>query len=249
MSGKMIEIGSRIVRHSRKGLLGVLAVAGMCMMRPAAASGQLIESFENTLDGWTFNPSYNTQNFSSQFSTTTGVTNGSYSLEIDSTATNVSSRTTVATGFNYAALLVSPRSAALAALLANSTAVSIDFFAPSGALGYGPQIDLDIDDGSGVPGGTGFTSTDGYSYPTPANGLEVTQTYTLSAALRAELAVDAASTGVNLVIQAGSGAATAPSIPELYIDNIVAVAPVPEPATLGLLAAGASALLMRRRRA
>jgi PEP-CTERM motif len=245
MSGKMIEIGSRIVRHSRKGLLGVLAIAGMCMMRPAAASGQLIESFENTLDGWTFNPSYNTQNYTSTFSTTTGVTNGSDALQINS---GPSSRTQILSGFNYGALLTSPRTAGLAATLANASAVTIDFFAPSGALGYGPQIDLDIDDGSGVVGGTGFTSTDGYSYPTPTNGVEVTQTYPISAALRAELAIDAASTGVNLVIQAGSGTPTNATSPVLYIDNIVAV-PVPEPASLGLLALGASSLMMRRRKA
>jgi hypothetical protein len=244
MSGKLVDLSTKVMR-SRKGMIGALAVAGLCMMRPAAASAQLIESFENTLDGWTFNPTYNNQNFTSTFSTTTGVTNGSYALQVDSGTT---SRTQTLNGFNYAALLVSPRSAALAATLANASSVSIDFYIPSGSLGYGPQIDLDIDDGSGVVGGTGFTSTDGYAYPSPANGVEVTQTYPISATLRSELAVDAASTGVNLVLQVGSGTPSAAQIPVLYIDNIVANQ-VPEPASLGLLGAGASALLMRRRKA
>src|ERR1700722_9185355 len=105
MSGKMFESGSRFVKLSRRGVLGVLAVAGLCMMRPAAASAQLIESFEGTLDGWTFNPSFNTQNYTSTFSSTNGVTNGTESLEIDS---GVVSRTPpeVLAGFNYGNLLI-----------------------------------------------------------------------------------------------------------------------------------------------
>jgi hypothetical protein len=246
MSGKMIEIvGSRIVRHSRKGLLGVLAVAGMCMMRPAAASGQLIESFENTLDGWTFNPSYNTQNYTQTFSTTTGVTVGSYALQINS---GVSSRTQLLSGFDYGNLLLSPRSAGLAATLSGASALDIDVFAPSGALGYGPQIDVDVDDGGGVAGGTGYLSLDGYGYPSPANGTEVTMVFPITPAQDAELALDAASTGVDIVMQPGSGTPTGAQIPVLYIDNIQAV-PVPEPASLGLLALGASSLMMRRRKA
>jgi hypothetical protein len=243
MSGKMIEIGSRIVRHSRKGLLGVLAIAGMCMMRPAAASGQLIESFENTLDGWTFNPSYNPQNYTQTFNSSTGVTNGTSSLEIDS---GPSSRTQILAGFNYGTVLVSPRSAGLAALLSTSRQIAFDVFAPSGALGYGPQIQIGIDDGGGVVGGTGYSQLT--SYVTPANGTEVTMTASISPAQNAELLADAASTGENIFFQIGSGTPTAAQIPVLYMDNIRAI-PVPEPASLGLLALGASSLLMRRRKA
>jgi hypothetical protein len=243
MSGKMFETGS-LLRHSRKGVLGALAVAGLCMMRPVAASGQVeIESFENTLDGWNFNPTYNSQQYVSTFSTTTGVTNGSYALQMNSGAT-----ARVLNGFDYGNLLVSPRTPLLAAELAVATSLSVDYFAPSGALGYGPQIDLDIDDGGLVPGGTGYTSLDGFSYPTPATGVEVTVTYPISAAVRSELLLDAASlTGEDIVLQVGSGTPAGVNLPVLYVDNIQTQ--VPEPASLSLLALGAGSLLIRRRKA
>jgi len=245
MSGKMLEIGSRIVRHSRRGLLGVIAIAGLCMMRPATASGQLIESFENTMDGWTFNPSWNVQQFTQTFSTTTGVTDGSYSLEIDSGAI---ARTL--NGFNYGNALVGPNSVAMTTLLSNSSAVTIDFFAPSGALGYGPQVDLDVNGGPTF----GYQSLDGYGYPSFANGVEVTMTFPITPAQQSQLGLDAiGGYGSDLVLQLGSGKPTATSIPVLYIDNIQAIPGpppvVPEPATLGILGAAAGALMIRRRKA
>ncbi len=116
MSRNLFESGSRFVKYSRRGVLGVMALAGLCMMRPATASAQLIESFEGTLDGWTFNAS--NQNFTSTYSTTTGVTNGTQSLEIDS---GTSDRTHTLSGFGYGDLMTSPRTAGLAALMAGST--------------------------------------------------------------------------------------------------------------------------------
>ncbi|HEY1922724.1 MAG TPA: PEP-CTERM sorting domain-containing protein [Tepidisphaeraceae bacterium] len=228
---------------ARRGALGALAVAGLCMMRPATAHGQLIEGFENTLDGWTYVPTYNPTDagYAGQetFSTTTGVTQGSYALVVNSGAV---ARTL--NGLDYGNFMVSPRTTTLESLLAGATSITIDYNNP-GNLAYGPQIDLDID------GATGYNSLDGYGYPTPPLG-QSTAVYSLTSAERSAMAADLASAtpiGVNLVLQIGGPAPSAINTPLLYIDNIQAVQPVPEPASIGMLGIGAAYLLKRRRKA
>jgi hypothetical protein len=104
-----------------------------------------------------------------------------------------------------------------------------------------------LNDGAG--GEVGYVSLDGYGYPTPAAG-ESTAIYLITPALQADLAYDAAnSIGANLVIQLGGPAPATTNLPILYVDNVLANPPVPEPASLSLLALGATGLLARRRKA
>jgi hypothetical protein len=248
MSGINLEIGSRFAKHSRRGLLGALAVAGLCMMRPAAASAQLIESFENTLDGWTFDPTTstgspwyatNSQSVAASFSNTIGVTNGSYSL--------VAAPTLARTGWgpNYGPLLDQPSSLSETLLLSHASAISLDVTVPAGSFGYYLQFDMDLGDGSGSA--LGNVSLDGYNYQAATIGGTATLTFPITPAQDAALASDYVN-GFPSSLQIQVGGGTTPGSDTFYLDNIRAI-PVPEPASLGLLGAGASALLVRRRKA
>ena len=89
------------------------------------ASAQLIESWENTLDGWTVvNPSY-----TSSFSANYGVTEGTNSLALTGTVQP-----------NYGVMLASQHTTALTAMLANSTSIWLDVYAPAGSFGGYLQI-------------------------------------------------------------------------------------------------------------
>src|ERR1035441_3853607 len=105
--------------HGRRVLLTASAItaAGMLWTSKSALGQtppQVLESWENTADGWTVVSQGSPPNFQSDgFSQTTGVTNGQYSWAIGPTATNTSS------GPNYGALLASPSTMAFTTDLGN----------------------------------------------------------------------------------------------------------------------------------
>lgn len=137
------------MRTSR--VLGIVVAicVGLCQSRSGNAT--LIESFENTLDGWQVVPPSNPQAFVPGFSSTTGVTDGNYSLSITGTGN---------AGPNYAQMLLSPATTQLTSVLANAASVSLDVYAPPNSFGYYLQFDVDIYNPD-----TGYVSLGNYSYP------------------------------------------------------------------------------------
>ena len=96
-----------------------------------AADG--IESWENTLDGWTVDPLGKNPTYTCSFNTTNGVTDGNYSLALTGTAAP-----------NYAQLLSTPTSTNLTALLADCVSVSISVYVPAGAFDNWLCFDFDV---------------------------------------------------------------------------------------------------------
>ena len=205
---------------------------GLAMLLPAFASAQLIESWENTLDGWTFNPSYNTQaGFTQGFSNTAGVTDGSYSLTI----------TSAAPAPNYGQMLEGPYSYYNTVALANATDLLMDVDTTAGAFGYYLQFDIEINNAD-----TGFLSLDGYSYSASATiGSEATMTFPIPSSVSSELASSSNPTQIDISIGGGTGGG------EMFLDNLRGNGPpvvVPEPMSLGAIGAGSVLLLLRRHR-
>lgn len=217
--------------YTRKGramlsLAAVLVVA-LGAVR-ARASNVLIESWENTLDGWEApSPDGTNSSYSPSFSTTNGVTNGSYSLAMTGTA-----------GPNYSQLLEGPSSMTLTNTLASATSVSLDVFAPAGSFGGVLGIDIDMNNAA-----TGFESLDGFTYQSPTIGSESTITVSVTPAQNAALAASGDPT--QLFVQVGGGYTAGNET--MYFDNLRANV-VPEPASISMLALAATGLLGRRRR-
>ncbi|HWB54742.1 MAG TPA: hypothetical protein VG722_11135, partial [Tepidisphaeraceae bacterium] len=178
---------------------------------PALASTVVIESWENTLDGWTVPPAYNAEPYTSSFSTVLGVTDGSYSLAVSGTA-----------GPNYGQLLAGPSSTGLTSILGNATSLSLDIYTPPGSFGYFLQFDIDINNAD-----TGFVSLDGYSYPSTTIGSESTITVPISSSLAATLASSSNPTAI--FIQVGGGYTDGNET--MYLDNLRADVTVPDPAS------------------
>jgi hypothetical protein len=198
----------------------------MCVSLCQSRSGNaaLIESFENTLDGWQVPVTSNSQAFVPSFSSTTGVTDGNYSLSITGTGTS---------GPNYGQMLLSPTTLQLTSVLADAASVSLDVYTPPASFGYFLQFDVDIYNND-----TGYVSLDNYSYPGVTIGAESTITVPVSSSLQAELA--ASSNPTYMAIQVGGGYTAGNET--FYLDNIRTTA-VPEPSTLALLGVCAFALL------
>ena len=153
-----------------------MAIAILCVR---SAQAQLIESFENSADGWTISPfgsAGNQANFQiAGFSTTSGVTDGTSSMAVGPTAANTGS------GPDYSQLLASPAAATtygtnLTNTLANASALSFDVFAPSGSFNGFLQFDFDINNTA-----TGFKSLDSFSYPATSLGSEKTFSFPIDA--------------------------------------------------------------------
>jgi hypothetical protein len=217
-----------------------LSGLGLAIFVAAPARAALIESFENTLDGWQvpspFGSAAQQANFQSNGFSATGATNGSTSLAIGATATNTSS------GPDYSQMMISPAQATtygtnLTTLLQNASAVNIDILAPGGSFGGFLQFDIDIDNAA-----TGFTSLDSFSYPSTSIGSEKTISVPVTAAQRAALAGSGA--GTRMIIQVGGGYTSGNET--FFIDNITTTE-VPEPASIGAVA-GVMLLTLRRRR-
>jgi len=208
----------------------LLAIA-LALFLPRLASAQLIESWENTLDGWTFDPSYNSQlGFTQGFSSTTGVTNGSYSLSI----------TSAGPGPNYGQLLEGTYSYYNTVALANSTDLLLDVDTTPAAFGYFLQLDAEINNAD-----TGFVSVDSYAFPSTTIGSETTVSFAISPTIAAELAASSNPTQIEISAGGGSGGGT------MYLDNLRGNGPavvLPEPMSLGAIGAGSALLMLRRHR-
>lgn len=217
----------------KKALFLSVGIAAMAL-QTASSQSQLLESWENTLDGWQVPPSYNLQPAFGAvpgFSSTSGVTAGSYSLSVTGTG---------GSGPNYSQLLLGPGTTLLTSKLAGASALSFDVYAPGGSFGYYLQLDVDINNSD-----TGFVSLDGNAYPGATIGGETTITVPISASLRSALA--ASSNPTAIIFQVGGGYSAGNET--FYLDNM-RLTPAPEPATLALLGLGmAGGILLRRRSA
>jgi hypothetical protein len=138
-----------------------------------AQSQTLLNSWENSLEGWTISEGNWT---TTGFSTSTGVTAGTYSWNL-----------TAASGPDYGLALTGPSSTTLTTQLLNAGSISIDVLTPvSGSFGGYLQVDLEVNQ----PGGAGTISVDGYTYdqsPT-IGGSESTLTWAVPASVGEALA-------------------------------------------------------------
>jgi len=196
-----------------------------------AGAQVLINSWENSSEGWgTFQGDYQI----SGYSTTLGVTDGTYSMTITSPSN---------TAPNYAGLVGGTASTAITQLLAiPGQAISVDVYTSPGAFSY-MQWDL------ATNGAGGYNSVDGYSYSqSPVIGSETTLTWTIPSSLTSTYLANI-TTPTSLNFQIGGGQSTGPAT--FYMDNLRASIAVPEPASLALLGFGGLSLLgvtMRRSR-
>jgi hypothetical protein len=149
-------------------MVGVLGL-GISM----AQSQTLLNSWENSLEGWTIAEGNWT---TTGFNTGTGVTAGTYSWNL-----------TAAGGPDYGVALVGPSSTALTTQLLNAGSISLDVLTPvGGSFGFFQQWDLAVNQ----PGGAGTISLDGgnYSQSPAIGGPESTLTWTVSSSVRQALA-------------------------------------------------------------
>jgi hypothetical protein len=202
---------------------------GLVALLAQGASAQtvtnLINSWENSVEGWGPDGTIWT---SGGFSTTTGVTEGSYSWILNASASP---------GYGFA--LGGTASTAITYDLAYATEVQIDVYTPPGSFGY-MQWDLDLNGG-----GLGYASTDGYTYnQSPTIGSESMLTFTIPPSEQATLQANLTTpTSLNFQI-GGSGTGT------MYLDDLTIVDPVsaPEPSVLALVGVGAAGLLAVQKR-
>jgi hypothetical protein len=213
----MRTIESAIKLGARAALLSVAAFS--LNLQPAQAS-TLLESWENTLDGWTVSGG---GVGSSSFSTAQGVTDGSFSLDL-----------TYPGNPTYGTPLFSSYNSSWTSILANNPSVSLDVYTPPASFSYYLQVQLWVNNAD-----TGYFQ-DG-SYFGTTIGSETTITFpTLPSALVATLA--ASSNPTQIGFQIGGGGAG-----DVFLDNL-RVQEVPEPGTLALLGLGALGLLGLRGR-
>src|SRR5579862_4458687 len=135
--------------------------AAVLLLRGASARAALVESWENTLDGWSV---IDSNNYSAAFSTKTGVTDGTYSLALTGTQAP-----------GYGQMLRSDFQQSYTTILGSSSALNLDVFTPPASFGFFLQFDFDINNAD-----TGFVSLDGFSYPATVIGAETTITVPIS---------------------------------------------------------------------
>ncbi|HEX4122866.1 MAG TPA: hypothetical protein VH619_19800, partial [Verrucomicrobiae bacterium] len=181
----------------------VLFLSGLLAVAVSAHAQTLLNSWENSLEGWTI---LETNIWSTTgFSTTTGVTAGSYSWQL-----------TAAQGPDYGAALQGPSSTSLTAILAKTVSISLDVDVPAGgSFGYYEQWDLEVDQ----PGGAGNQSVDGFSYPADSNiGGNTTLTWSIPASLATAIAANP-TLPCSLVFQIGGGYNSS-GTNTMFLDNL-----------------------------
>ena len=213
---------------------------GMTAFLVQSAFAQTIlynESWENTQDGWGIVSGANMT--LGGFSTTTGVTEGGYSLILDGPAAANSS----GNGPAYQAQLGSTASTQLTYALANASSITMNVYVPAGDFGYYLQWDLAIDQEG--TGGLGYQSLDGYSYSQDANiGGEATLTWTVPNSFQATLAANP-TLATSMVFQIGGGFTSASDA--AYLDNLT-ITETPEPSTIALAGLGIAGWMAIRHR-
>lgn len=203
------------------------------LAQSASAQSILISSWENSPEGW---GTIGGNMVINGYSTTLGVTKGSYSLVLGDNAASIAD----SAGPNYAGQIGSTASTALTLDLANAASVTLDVYVPAGDFGYYLQWDLALNQN----GGLGYQSVDGYSYQAVTIGGETTLTWTIPSSERAILAANP-TLPTSLNLQIGGGFTSASDA--VYLDNLT-ITEVPEPTTLVLAGLGALGLLAIRRR-
>lgn len=203
----------------------LLALGMVCLsVQFAQAQSTLINSWENSVEGWgTLQANWTSGGFSS----TNGVTAGSYSWVLNAAASP-----------DYGAALGGSASTSITELLASAAPVvnvSVDVYATGFSF---LQWDLTLNQ----DGGLGYASTDGYKYTqSPTIGSESTLTFSIPTDMRATLADNLTlPTSLNFQIGGGNGGT-------VYLDNLVITA-VPEPGALVLAGLGGAFLLFLLRR-
>lgn len=193
----------------------------VCLSQTASATP--LESWENTLDGW----AVANVNYTSAFSSSLGVTAGTYSLALSGTA-----------GPDYGGMLQSTYQNSYTTELGSSSAVTLDVYTPPGSFAYYLQVQFWINNAD-----TGYQQLTLYLGTTI--GSETTLTFAIPTAIAATLS--SSSNPTQMGFQVGGGYTAGNET--MYLDNLQTV-PVPEPATAALMGiGGAGLLLIRRRRA
>ncbi len=205
------------------------AVLAACALT-ASAHGALYSSWENDLEGWSFT---NAVPPATSFSSTAGVTEGSYSLQVDLPASDHGwdlfqfrhgAFGSIGNGLN----LAEGRTTIVVDVTTNATNVFVGFLVQGGRAGDPSTFN------SGPVGFVDCSSPDG-TYKT------TTISYDFSAHYPPE---GAAGWEEYRIIFRGDNS-SAPTEPRtVYLDNFQIV---PEPTSLGLLATGAMLALRRRR--
>ena len=198
---------------------------GLSLSFLQTAQATLLESWENNLDGWTLdNGSY-----TSSFSTSQGVTDGSYSLALAGTA-----------GPSYGGMIHSDYLSSYTTALASAATLSLDVYTPPASFGYYLQIQFWLNNAD-----TGYLQIpDGSTYLSTTIGSETTLTWTIPTSVAATLATSSNPTQIGFQVGGGYTAGNE----TMYFDN-VRTTPVPEPATFAMVGLGLGALLIFRRRA
>lgn len=185
----------------------LLALVGLLGLSISFGQAQtvLLNSWENSTEGWSI---LETSTWTSDgFSTSNGVTQGSYSWKLSTT------------GVDYGRTLQGPSSTNLTALMMNAASLSMDILPDTNTppiFNWGIQIDLEVNQ----PGGAGTISVDGGNYPGDVyspqltNGTVSTISWPVSQAART--ALDAyPNLPVYLTLSVGGGGGGA-----IYIDNL-----------------------------
>ena len=207
----------------KKTLLSSSIGVAIFLAQNASAQSTLVNSWENSSEGWGM---ISTNWTSGGYSTTTGVTQGTYSWTLNAGVSP-----------DYGGAFGGTASTALTALLANAASVSVNVYATG--FSY-MQWDLTLNQQG--TGGLGYQSTDGYTYSqSPVIGSESTLTFSIPGSFRTTLAANPTlATSLNFQIGGGNGGT-------VFLDNL-RITSVPEPTTLVLAGLGAIGWLAIRRR-
>lgn len=190
------------------------------------AQAVLIQSWENTQAGWSVVTAENGTYSVAGYSTTNGVTDGTYAVTLTGPAPP-----------SYGQMWRSTSNMGNTAILANAASISVDVFVENIGSPIYQQWDLTYNNAD-----TSYQSIDGYSFSqSPVIGQQSTLTWTVPASLNAIMAASANPTALFFQVGGGGGST-------FHIDNLRYTAIVPEPATLSLLGIGSLGLFLLARR-
>ena len=198
--------------------------AAAFILQNISAQAQLVDSWENSTEGWGIVEPTIWAN--GGFNSTTGVTQGTWSWVLTASASP-----------DYGTALGGTASTTLTAELANAASISVDVLTAPASFSF-QQWSVAFNQNSGF----GFQSVDGFTYSqSPVIGTESTLTWTVPQSFRnAMIANPTLPTSLNFLI-GGGGTGT------MEIDDL-RITPAPEPGTMALFGLGALGLLKFGRR-